>query len=74
MSPNQPGPVNESISGDPSSRIRSPTRMIPAQRTTPMNWTSPTTAVSTVVQGVRGDAGRFGELCRGGGGGGEAEV
>ena len=38
-----------------------------------MNWTSPTTAVSTVVQGVRGDAGRFGELCRGGGGGGEAE-
>lgn len=38
-----------------------------------MNWTSPTTAVSTVVQGVRGDAGRFGELRRGGGGGGEAE-
>ena len=31
MPPDQPGPVNERISGVPSSRIRSPTRMIPAQ-------------------------------------------
>jgi hypothetical protein len=31
MSPDQPGPVNERISGVPSSRIRSPTRMIPPQ-------------------------------------------
>ena len=31
MSPDQPGPVNERISGVPSSRIRSPTRMITPQ-------------------------------------------
>jgi hypothetical protein len=31
MSPDQPGPVNERISGVPSSRIRSPTRTIPPQ-------------------------------------------
>ena len=73
MSPNQLGPVNESISGDPRGRIRSPTRMIPAQRTIADGLDVSHHSCIDGRAGCPRDAGRFGELCRGGGGGGEAE-